>query len=474
MSVITFLVLALLVPSSEPSKITDILQVLDLTTIDSMSYQVVSYEDSIEDSHYEDIFDLALMQGLYVTFEGVETCMGDEAALQIMFFENIKLSQELIEYKFIKNPCKSIMVYVENEKQMQELLKADLEDQPYLFAMKTHENCFEIFEVQIFSQLIKLIAKGNSTSQMVTFLDNDVMKRRSDFNGRKIRMVFKDADIDINGNIGGKMGETVLEFQKKFNFSIDIVELGNNWGTQLTNGTWIGSIGQLINGDLDISPLDLSNSPSRLSVVQAGHGFGVAMVRLYYPRNGHETYPLDIMLRIFSADSNVAVLISLLILTITLTFNKFFSRRDIFHSFEQSLIACVKAIFGQGFEHEYVMLKSCRLTIFVISIFGGLTYWHYTGVLISNLALPDRIAPFQVLDDLVNLNNFRLYTFKGGSTNNELLKWANQSSRNMDAYRAIVEPYNLNGIEDTLFRETKSGFGLLLETGYVMRAIKSM
>lgn len=61
------------------------------------------------------------------------------------------------------------------------------------------------------------------------------------------------------------------------------------------------------------------------------------------------------------------------------------------------------------------------------------------GVLISNLAVPERKAPMKSLNDLININGkFKIFTHVGGNTQSVILNWANESKANYEAYNSRV------------------------------------
>jgi hypothetical protein len=351
------LLLFLLLPLQNCTNILDILHLVDFSKIDSIANYVISYNRAIEDENYEEILNWGFKSVFSMTFQSTQNCTDESVLQDIQYFDKIELIQTNYDNsrKYIKDPCRTNLVKVDHDDELQKLLNAKLHDQPYLLAIKTTEfKEFEVYEVQIYSQLIKMICKGNMETKVVLYYEDNILKRRSDFNGQKIRMVFQDNDISKNGTFKGQMGETMLAFQQKFNFSIETVPY-DGWGTLLPNGTWTGSIGQLLKDELDVSNLILSNSPSRINVVQPGHAFGEALVWLYFPRKGHETFSLDVFFSMFNADSRVAMVIVILILLTLLVSVRAIAVKQYFVTFEHCLVADTRAIFGQSFQQENLM-----------------------------------------------------------------------------------------------------------------------
>ena len=79
---------------------------------------------------------------------------------------------------------------------------------PYFFAIKQHRpEIFELFEVQTYSEKIISISRFNVTSKSLTYVNKDVFKRRSDFNGAPIRLSMTNQEylfsVDPKGEFKG-------------------------------------------------------------------------------------------------------------------------------------------------------------------------------------------------------------------------------------------------------------------------------
>ena len=137
--------------------------------------------------------------------------------------QNLSNPDKYINY--IKNPCLNILAITE---ELEPLKTIKIPGQPSFFTMRGDD----IFEIQTFSQKIIPFSKK--------------LENKFDFNGAKIRLL----------NNPGEWSRIYIPFlQSQLNFTISEVEF-KGYG-YLANGSWTGSIGQLINNEIDVCMSDI-------------------------------------------------------------------------------------------------------------------------------------------------------------------------------------------------------------------------
>lgn len=126
--------------------------------------------------------------------------------------------------------------------------------------------------------------------------------------------------------------------------------------------------------------------------------------------------------------------------------SKFWSPPDK-HTIWTPLKAISRTIVGFSIEVDQLTTKinlqmSMHFQIFSFSLFFGLIFWTFAGSLTSFLISNNQEALLKTFDDLkFKGKDFKLLVEEGSSTNGILLKWANQSIENHEAYKTFVEPY---------------------------------
>ena len=115
---------------------------------------------------------------------------------------------------------------------------------PYIYVIiQEGEEIFDLREVQFYSQKSIWISTWNEKTNELTMSDDNWYQRRLNFNGANLNISFSlTFDIEI---------ELFSLFQNKFNFTTKEKDF-QGYGGILEDGTRTGSVGEVINGNLDL------------------------------------------------------------------------------------------------------------------------------------------------------------------------------------------------------------------------------
>ena len=108
-----------------------------------------------------------------------------------------------------------------------------------------------------------------------------------------------------------------------------------------------------------------------------------------------------------------------------------------------SFITIGKTYFGNPFDTEKLnknLKNSKYFIIFSITIMGTMIYWHFTGLLISLLAVPSATFPLKSLNELSSKQKFKLISGKSWSAASTLLEWSGNNAKTKSAYENFVVP----------------------------------
>ena len=116
---------------------------------------------------------------------------------------------------------------------------------PYTYAIiQKGQGIFELHEVQFYSQKSIWISTWNASSNKLTTSDDNWYQRRLDFNDANLDITFSSLNFDLES-------ELFSLFQHNFNFTFE-QKAFRGFGGILEDGTRTGSIGEVINGNLDL------------------------------------------------------------------------------------------------------------------------------------------------------------------------------------------------------------------------------
>ena len=119
---------------------------------------------------------------------------------------------------------------------------------PYIYVIiQKAEETFELHEVQFYSKKYVWISTWNGKNNELTTSDDNWYQRRLDFNGANLKTTFSVLDYDVEF-------ELFSLFQEKFNFTTE-QKVFQGYGRILKDGTRTGSVGEVINGNLDLGSI---------------------------------------------------------------------------------------------------------------------------------------------------------------------------------------------------------------------------
>ena len=153
-----------------------------------------------------------------------------------------------VKGKFIKDPLISYLIFDESFDGHISSFKAlpcILTKQPYFYILTIDEAFYQLYEVQVYSHNILLIASSHLDSTTIKYSHQDVFKRRSDLNQTSLTLKTVRTEWIDNYLLG------IYEiFEDEFNFS-PIFE-DTIYGGKQVDGSWTGTIGKLISLEHDL------------------------------------------------------------------------------------------------------------------------------------------------------------------------------------------------------------------------------
>lgn len=264
----------------------------------------------------------------------------------------------------------------------------------------------------------------------------DIFDRRSDLNGMAIKFVLSRVEKDT---------PLILDFmQQRLNFTFQKVDF-EGYGTLLSNGSWLGTIKQLLKNEIDFAPLKLDLTQQRMEVVKPGYVSGQTVNYLIFNRKFQgSSLPWYTILQVF--DKAVYILLTVIILVLSLFLALMSINEGFLSQYLLAFVSSVKAILGQSFGDEMLLEKpkfklSKSIQIFSISILGAFVFWCFSGVLISLLTVPSVNVPLKSLDDLDGSPN-KLYTYSAGSTASYIYKWSDSSAKRKKIFNKHINMFD--------------------------------
>ena len=144
-----------------------------------------------------------------------------------------------------KKPVTYLLI-LDNDKDLETIQDMRIPGKPpYIYVIiKKGEETFELHEVQFYSQKSIWISTWNTKSNELLMSDDNWYQRRLDFNGANLKITFS----PLNSNLESELFSL---FQDNFNFTFE-QKAFQGFGGILEDGTRTGSIGEVINGNLDL------------------------------------------------------------------------------------------------------------------------------------------------------------------------------------------------------------------------------
>ena len=141
------------------------------------------------------------------------------------------------------------MLILDNDKDLEKIQDMQIPGKPpYIYViLQKGEETFELHEAQFYSQKSIWISTWNAKNNELIKSDDNWYQRRLDFNGANLNITFSPLNSDLEP-------ELFSLFQHKFNFTFE-QKAFQGYGGILEDGTRTGSIGEVINGNLDLGTL---------------------------------------------------------------------------------------------------------------------------------------------------------------------------------------------------------------------------
>lgn len=144
-----------------------------------------------------------------------------------------------------KEPVTYLLI-LENDKDLETIQNMTIPGKPpYIYAIvQKGEETFELHEAQFYSQKSIWISTWNTKNNELIMSDDNWYQRRLDFNGANLNITFYPLNSDLES-------ELFSLFQHNFNFTFE-QKAFEGFGGILEDGTRTGSIGEVIDGNLDL------------------------------------------------------------------------------------------------------------------------------------------------------------------------------------------------------------------------------
>ena len=428
---------------------------IDLMKIDENTFDAIHMNHD-QDSHLEDF---KRISELYPIRSIEQDGFGH--ILKIMTMEElIKLTNDSSYPEFIKDPELSIFVICTDLKDFDDILQnVRIPGQPYIYAILQNQ----LWEIQIFSK------------KAIPVLKSNWLQRRLDFNGAKVKIVL-DPKADPHNPISTSL------LAKRFNLTL-IEEKFEGYGYK-EGSKWTGAVGQLLDNHIDVAPLLLSFTKERMEVIEVGYPLITSTENFYYSNNSIKITSWTALFQVFSKYSWILILSTLMFLIFLLTgvLAAIFQRELSLVSLAWSFVAIIKTFFANSVNLAIIKKADSSqgwlILISSISLLGAFIYWHFTGILVSMLAVPsqnkDLIKSF---DDLLIKKNVKVKMYGGGLYLSFAKNWMKDDSKKQSAFEKSIAPYTYPDLTDIgehlqdLIDRPDPNFSFLIDDFWIQHAI---
>lgn len=296
---------------AKPAGSLEFLTKLDLTLLDWLTPKTISLDfTSLSDEDFEILHSIAMKIEAKITNEKVGLFITTDLS---------KLAQEMKNESesgdFIRNSKLTYLIRFSNKSMISKQV-FQFKNQPYFYIWIQEDDFEQLFEYQQFSgspeKKVPLVY-WNKSSNEIRYENQDIYQRRHDFYGKSIRIAHEKVPYrfsfcpDDPNELSGFNGKLLQYFRQEFNFTI-IWKPFESYGLTLDNGTWTGSIGSLINHQLDFGPGWFTHSKERMSVVAPGFRLFQDSHSILYRNGGKKSSPFWALLNVFDAKSWVFIL----------------------------------------------------------------------------------------------------------------------------------------------------------------------
>ena len=335
---------------------------------------------------------------------------------------------------FVKKPNETFIFWnLKNEKLDQifdkkrlKILPCLLVDQPYFFVLTQNQSLIRIDEVQVFAHtIVPIFVAEIAGNKWVVTLSKSISQRRSDFHGVQLKVHFDNDEkygfVDGNEEFKGYNGELGTILKNEFNLTLDLIPI-KIYGVKLSNGSYSGTVKELMENKIDMGLASFDNIIERLEVIEAGFTALKVETKIIYWKDA--TSGSKMVFGVFGMVFSPNLWLGLLIMiTISSLYLFILSQCHIKapHLFtdhiQPSFITNIKALFAQGPDDNLndSQMSSMRLYLLSICLCGAIVFWCYSGLLVSVFTADSEEQPIKSFEDLTHQPNLKLALFKGAA-----------------------------------------------------------
>ena len=400
---------------------------------------------------------------------------------------------------FIEKPCHNFLVYSSIRITFDELfyqqLKCNLVHQPFVFILMPHEDSFELVEVQVpMRKTLKLISWPENGIPMLVFImryiplfksnvielqnsyhNQNIWIRRKDLNGITLKS-FHDPiyhyrsffDYISNDQYSGISGTILNQMTWEFNFTVDFLPFP---------GSYTNYVMQLKNYSADFAACQITHNNIRTEMASPGLTLETSSFIGVFWKSPNQYTTFSSIQHIF--DETVWLMIGVTLLVIYLSFQisilpfmKCESRKNYLIKVS---VAIVQALFGNSFNCNglYDRRSSGAISILMLTLstLGFLVFTSFMSIFTSILTVKQLKIPFEALDEISTLSEFKLKSYSSGSIYDTILDKAKRNPKYAEAVAKYVEPYYVSVNESDTYKIVTDWFighkgpnvGLLIE-----------
>ena len=260
----------------------------------------------------------------------------------------------------------------------------------------------------------------------------NVYIRRNDLSGVTIRNVVLNASpaVQYNDEVGyfGYFIDPIKIIAQETGFNLEISKPPDNtWGSTLDNGTWVGMVGQLSRGEMDVSTSPLTIMLERSSVIDYSIPVRQVMITLTLMRSGgKKEINFGAYAHIFSYGSWLAAGLTGLVLSVYF-YIIHLSKLEKFHKGNDSenftLFNAMGLVYLAIIQLEYHFNRikwSTRVAYVTTCLCALLIYAFYDAVLTSRMTVNPLTMPIRTFWDVIP-NEYQLIVVKDSSVHDSLI-----------------------------------------------------
>ncbi|CAG7724106.1 unnamed protein product [Allacma fusca] len=209
--------------------------------------------------------------------------------------------------------------------------------------------------------VLGVILSSKQTTQDVTYFHSSVTKNRVSLNGinLKITSVHIPPLLNMKDNqlIGGMMYKLYAGASKNFNFTYDVYKFMEGSGRLLTNGTWVGLVGELLYHRFDLSAA-IRVTPARYGLIDAANFLWNEDDLIFITSLPQRRIPWAAIFQPFTLSLWLVILVALGAMTLSLFFAMIITTLlNTRHTPYPTIIADVMCIINENyFEYAYTSL----------------------------------------------------------------------------------------------------------------------